>query len=49
MQECLYFVWLYQIVDDLSLDMMAEHDLPVDIIVTPRSVFTIVPDKLVRF
>ena len=30
-----------QIVDDLSLDMMAEHDLPVDIIVTPRRIINV--------
>jgi 5-formyltetrahydrofolate cyclo-ligase len=30
-----------QIVDDLSLDMMAIHDLPVDIIVTPKRVINV--------
>jgi hypothetical protein len=30
-----------QIVDELSLDLMSEHDLPVDIIVTPKRIFNV--------
>jgi len=44
-----YYVYItHQIVDDLTLDLMAEHDLPVDIVVTPRSVLTLAANKLVR-
>ena len=30
-----------QIVDDLSLDLMTDHDLPVDVIVTPKRIVNV--------
>ena len=30
-----------QIVDDLTLDLMSAHDLPVDIVVTPRRIINV--------
>ena len=30
-----------QIVDDLSLDLMTVHDLPVDVIVTPKRIVNV--------
>ena len=40
---------LQQIVDDLTLATMTQHDLPVDIIVTPKRIVNVRNRKQIQF